>query len=302
MQSCAQNNNSNLKQAIKIDNLKKFNYEPQYRLKISSTLSYEIRVNDIPIAVRNNTGSQTIWFPINNTITKSGIQSIEINTFPTLKKKGSEFIGNNTQFELIIEQTAWDKDGSLEKPKNILSYDLPEKDFSKVSSHKDVLSFNATVPYELIGWNKGQTFQLKDSAALQKKVYEYYANLIKAYENQKGEEYVKNASKGLFNLYQASYFDQKTGTEYLKAIIDFVNEEPTKLEPIENYKLIICGGGKLIGLKRTDGYNRNEGVIRRIYNNRVEEVQIDDILLYQPEEKGDLEVIWYMNFVKPAKP
>lgn len=86
MQSCAQNNNSNQKQAIKMDNLKKFNYEPEYRLKISSNLSYEIRVNDIPIAVRNNTGSQTIWFPINNTISKSGIQSIEINTFPTLKK------------------------------------------------------------------------------------------------------------------------------------------------------------------------------------------------------------------------
>lgn len=106
----------------------------------------------------------------------------------------------------------------------------------------------------------------------------------------------------MFNLYQASYFDPKTGAEYLKAIVDFVNEEPTKLEPIENYKLIICGGGKLVGLKRIDGYNRNEGVIRRVYTNRVEEVQIDDILLYQPEEKGDLEVIWYMNFVKPAKP
>lgn len=305
MQSCAQNNKTNSKQTtIKMENLKKFDYEPQYRLKISSNLSYEVRVNDIPIAVRNNTGSQTIWFPINNTISKSGAQSIQINTFPKLEKNGlqsEKFIGDG-EIEVIVEQTAWDKTGALEKPKEVFRYELPEKDFSNVPSHKDVLTFNATVPFELISWNDGQTFDVKNSDALTKKALSFYNNLKRNYETQKGDEYTKIASKGLFNLYQASYFSKEEGADYLKSIVEFVNEEPTKLEPIENYKLVICGGGKLIGLKRIDGYNQNEGVLRRVYTDGGKQVQIDDILLYQPKGKDDLEVIWYMNFVKPAQP
>jgi len=304
MQSCAQNSNTNSKQAIKMDDLKTFENEPQYRLKISGNLSYEVRVNDIPIAVRNNTGSQTLWFPINNTIAKSGLQSLEINVFPKLEKNGAKFekfIGAG-DFELMVEQTAWSKAGGLDKPKVVLRYDLPETDFSKAESHKDILSFNATVPYKLIAWNDGKTFNLKDSEVLKKKVLSAYNDLKTDYETQKGKQFTDRASKGLFNLYQASYFTKEEGQEYVKAIVDFVNEEPTKLEPLENYKLIICGGGKLIGLKRTDGYNNNEGVLRRVYNEGGQKVQIDDILLYQPADQNELEVIFYMNVVKPAQP
>lgn len=302
---CSQNKNSNnAKHKIEMDSLKKFNYESQYRLKISSGLSYEVRINDIPIAVRNNTGFQTIWFPINNTICKTGTQSIEINVFPKLVKSGEKyenFIENNNEFELIIEQTAWDNTGTLETPKEILRYLLPNKDYSKISTHKDILSFNAEIPYQLIDWNEGKIFKEEDSIMLRAKIFNFYKDLKYLYENQKGEEYISKTSKGLFNLYQASYFDKKEAMDYVTSTKEFINEEPTKLEPLENYKLIICGEGKLIGLKRIDGYNNNEGVFRRIYNNGgMKEVQIDDILLYQPIGKDDLEIIWYMNYVKPA--
>ena len=68
------------------------------------------------------------------------------------------------------------------------------------------------------------------------------------------------------------------------------------------YKIEIFSN-KLIALKRLDTYNKNEGVLRRYYvKSNTEKVQIDDIMLYIPKGKNELEVIWYMNFIKGANP
>lgn len=67
---------------------------------------------------------------------------------------------------------------------------------------------------------------------------------------------------------------------------------------IEKYKLQISGGGKLLSLRRIDGYNTQEGIIRRAYNKGTKKmVQIDDIVFYSPT-KGKYEIFWFNNVVK----
>ena len=68
-------------------------------------------------------------------------------------------------FELVVERTAW-KDGSLEEPETIYTYRLPESNYSgqKSFAHSDI--FTAAVPYELIDWREGRTFDERDTAVL----------------------------------------------------------------------------------------------------------------------------------------
>ncbi|MDF2833790.1 MAG: hypothetical protein K0Q82_2896 [Chryseobacterium indoltheticum] len=111
---------------------------------------------------------------------------------------------------------------------------------------------------------------------------------------------------GLFNLYQSSYLDKEEVQKHINHRISFINEKPRKLSEIENYNLEIFGDGKLASLIRIDGFNKNEGVIRRYYNKGNQKmVQVDDIIFYIPKnsvKENDLQVIWHRNIVKGANP
>lgn len=99
------------------NNIKKFDYEPLYRLKISTSLNYEIRLNDLSVAKKFNENNGTIWYPINSAILKSGPQNIQIQIKPSYIDENNqrEFLNNESSFTLEVEQTSWDKDGSLEE-------------------------------------------------------------------------------------------------------------------------------------------------------------------------------------------
>ncbi|WP_123868276.1 hypothetical protein [Flavobacterium hercynium] len=286
-----------------IENLKKYDYEPIYQVKVKSNLSYTIAINGIPIL---NKYEEDLIFSgnnINNCIQKSGVQKIDIKVFPPMKEDGTfeDYIGNNS-FELTIEQTAWDRNGNLEKPKNISTYHLPKIDLSHLKNYSYTHDFEANVPYKLIDWNEGEKFDLKDSLKLKDQVFHFYEKLKYYFENKEGENYSNSLQKGLFNIYQASYYTKKQALDNYTNKIEFINNEEISLSAFENYKVQILGNNNnLISLKRIDGYNIGEGILRRYYTkNNVEKVQIDDIILYKPKGSEDFEVIWYMNQMKGA--
>ncbi|MCP2028557.1 hypothetical protein L1276_003727 [Flavobacterium sp. HSC-32F16] len=304
LQSCAQNNqNVNQNMTKLIDNLKKYDFEPIYQIKVKSNLSYTIAINGIPIL---NKYEADLFFSgnnINNCIPKSGIQKIDIKLFPPMKENGKfeDYIGNNS-FELTIEQTAWNSNGALDKVKNISTYILPKIDLSNSKSYSYSYDFEANVPYNLIDWEEGEKFNIKDSLIIKEKVIHFYEKLKYYFENKEGENYSNSLDKGLFNIYQASYYTKKDALENYNNKIKFINNEKISLSSFENYKIQILGNNNnLISLKRIDGYNTGEGVLRRNYiKNKVEKVQIDDIILYKPKGSKDFEVIWYMNYMKGA--
>ncbi|WP_409417301.1 hypothetical protein [Flavobacterium sp. PS2] len=303
LQSCAQNNqNVNQDMTKLIDNLKKYDFEPIYQIKVKSNLSYTITINGIPIL---NKYEADLFFSgnnINNCIQKSGIQKIDIKLFPPIKEDGTfeDYIGNNS-FELTIEQTAWDRNGNLEKPKSISNYQLSKIDLSNFKSYSYNYDFKADVPYELIDWNEGEKFDLKDSLKLKEKAIHFYEKLKYSFENKEGENYSNSLQKGLFNIYQANYYTKKDALDNYIKKIEFINNEEISLSSFENYKVQILGNNNLISLKRIDGYNIGEGILRRYYTkNNAEKVQIDDVILYKPKGSDDFEVIWYMNQMKGA--
>lgn len=287
-----------------VDRLKNFKDEPIYQLKIHTAYTFTVLINDIPIANKVPYLNHYTAL-INPCIPAMGEQQIEIRIYPRYADMDTQrdFMENDIDFELTIEKTAW-KDGSLEEPAVIYTYRLPEGDYSTQKSVVQSDVFTADVPYELIDWRKGKTFNEKDTTMLKAKTLQVYEALISHYENQRGEDFVNAIGKGIFNLYQASYFNKEEALDHINHSISFINKKKRDLAEISNYQLEILGNGKLLSLKRTDGINREEGVIRRYYQkNRKEKVHIYDVLLYAPPSSSkdeNLEVIWHTNLVRPS--
>ncbi len=298
-------NMSGIRQEVK--RLKNFSDEPIYQIRVNTAYSFTILINGIPIANKNVPYLRKYFAEINACIPSRGEQRIEIQIYPryTDLNTQNESLEAEIDFELTIEQTAW-KDGSLEEPETIYMYRLPEGDYSgqKAFIHSDV--FNADVPYELIDWRKGQTFGEQDTAILKKRALQIYEELTFYYENQRGADYVDAMGRGLFNLYQSSYFDEGEALDHLNHSISFINKSKRKLAELADYELQILANGKLLSLRRTDGYNRGEGVLRRYYKKGPKDmVHVYDVLLYAPRSSSEndrLEVIWHNSLVKGAIP
>lgn len=299
--SCnGQENKENIMQT----NATKQKKEPIYSMEIRTDYGYEILVNGFPIA-RNSyiTGLYTV--PLNYYLYSSGKQDIEIRIYPKINgnTEQEEKLGNG-YFNLQIDQREWTAKKVLSEPKIIFSYDFPseENTSKKIFVHK--MFFNADIPYKLTDWQSGKTFKEEDSALLMPKVLKYYEKLKYSFEHQEGEKYMQLISPGFFNGFQANYQNSEQYKEYYDHNKNFINEKERKLEPLENYKLQISGNGKLLSLRRIDGFNKGEGVLRFPYKKRGQpNTRIEDIVLYCPSsnsDDNDFQVVWYMNQNKGA--
>lgn len=303
--ACNKKENTNQNTSKMTNTIKTFENEPIYRLKIVSSISYVIKINGVTVASKNQNAGDTRWFLINNSIPTSGNQNIEITLRPSMNNEGTkhlELIKDNSMFELDVELTSW-VNGSLKEPSSVFSYKPSSSEISnkKNYSHKD--TFNANVPYQLVDWRKGKDLRKMDIDQLQNEVLNSYKKAKTFYENQKGNDYLNLIEKGIFNLAQGGYLTTSKFEALKKEEANFVNEEPTPLEPIEYYVMEISGDGKLVSLRRNDGYNSGEGVLRRrFFDQGQEKIYVDDIAFYMPEGKDSLEVVVYQNLEKSFLP
>lgn len=290
---------------IMTNTTKNFAYEPIYRLKVSSSLSYIVKINGLTVGTKNQNAGNDRWFIVNNTLPKSGDQHIEIILLPQINASGTAHMTKITDedfFELEIENTSWEN-GGMKDPKIVYSYKLPDEIAANKNIYIHNAVFNAEVPYQLEDWREGKDLNKIDSVELKNKVLDYYNQLKNYYENQQGEKFLKEIEKGIYNLAQGAYMKPDEFTKLIKEEVSFINEEPTPLENIENYKLEISGNGRIVSLKRIDGYNTGEGVLRRVFTDNGQKfVYVDDISFYIPKGKESLEVIHYQNLEKPFLP
>ncbi|WP_299242770.1 hypothetical protein [uncultured Aquimarina sp.] len=293
-----------------IDQLQKFDSEPVYHLKIKTLYGYQIFINEIPVVSKNNNTSSSIWYPINNSLLKNKNQTLSIVIYPRYISDNlqNETLENDIPFRLEIEESFW-VDDDMSEPVSTLAYELPKQnengqkiDFSELKFYKESLSFQTKIPYQISEWENSKVFKEKDSTYLTEQVLSFYTKLKRDFESQKGEDYVSSVSKGMFNLFKSNYFTKEEASKRFQNKIDFINKKKRELASIENFKLEISGGGRLLSLKRMDGFNKREGVLRRYYTkNGVKKVQIKDILIHMPKDKNQFEVLWYYNIVRSVE-
>ncbi|PQL90914.1 hypothetical protein C4S77_09610 [Apibacter adventoris] len=282
---------------------KRFEYEPQYQIKIETQFAYRIRLNDMPVNTYLGNWGGSVKLNLNTEILQSGIQNLNIEIYPEYSDINTqkEFLDPKGYFKLQITQTAWRKDGGgLEEPKTILEYELPKEDkqtgwtidYAKLKSFTDSLSFEATVPYHLQGWTNGEVFKEEDSLQLKAQVISFYKNIGEAMKNKNMEFLNKEYLKADIENAQAFYFSKEEIKNYLVDLEKSINAENFKVLPIEDCVLKYYGNHRVLSLEALKGIDRGESSLITTYTKDGAERSIyHSLLLYRPKGSSQFQII-----------
>ncbi len=286
------------KPVLDFNRLKQYDQEPIYQMEVTSeSFGYQVLVNDVTIYTHSGRYGGAITLFITAAIMQSGSQNLTVRL---LSRPGQEKLADSKDFKIDITQTSWRKGGGgMTDPLPVASYSLPDLKDGKQAQFKGneqlfshTLNFEATVPYKLTGWANSQP--LRNDARLKEELIAAYNRMIHACQKKDGAAFMATFDEADMLVYQASYLRPEEAKQKRAEWIAFVNSGEHPIAPLENYEVELAGNGRLVHLRRTDGDNRGEGVIRFPYRkmNR-DRVMIYDVYFHKPAGSDRLEAIWY---------
>lgn len=254
--------------------------QPIYELAIEAQGCYlEVYVNDVPVYFNYNIGAAVFRMPVNNFIPKSGEQKISLKM---VSVDGKPFSSNTVASITINEYPK----GEVQRRKSVFSYQTTP--FEPVNTGHFTLekSFEANIPYELIDWRQGVDLTKEDPEIIRKEIEKVYKDYTEAFKNADLSKYKKLARWRQENTFTSMYYTQNQITEVEKSYVGGIQNHKVKFFPLENYKLVFYGNGKLAGLQK-----KNEAPGIYIDNENNDDTFIEYILLYRKNKNAPLEVI-----------
>ena len=120
--------------------------------------------------------------------------------------------------------------------------------------------FDATVPYDNKGWSEGQDLTKFDKKELESAVVTFYKKMWNIYND-------KNRKEAQFPLIverereigKSKYYEKKDIEDIIQEFLLPYTNETYVMQPIENYKMVFYGDGKLTGLEQTTSDIRLRG-------------------------------------------
>jgi len=292
--------------------VKHYPSEPIYYVYVANSLCvYEILVNDLP--VHQNYKYEQLGTPIyiNWAILKSGRQKITYRIYPAPKEfnGGSDVFDAETSFRVTVCKQDLKVSGSHEELK-IEKLPVKEVKVGESESQKEIefvgkgqkyyehtFYFDATVPYEIEGWSKGQDLRKIDEDVLKQEVFKFYMSRKKAVEKKDKDALARQVFAGLKEQFVAEY----QGKAYIKDAWDeFITkyDNPTyEIQPFENYKMEFFSYGRLVCLRQisNDVRLREKSALWGKYKDEDGNARGDfhRLYLFIPEGKGleDLQMI-----------
>ncbi|MBT2622258.1 hypothetical protein [Chryseobacterium sp. ISL-6] len=287
--------------------VQKFDNEPLYQLDIQSIFNFKVMVNGVPVYSNFDKIPGMTRVNINSSILKSGKQSIEVELYPGYDNNGTQknFLENGENFILKVEKTAWNKDGSIKTPEEVLEFKNSDQniDYSKLTEYKTSVNFEASVPYTIKGWEDGQDLSKLNQKDLELKVVSFYKNMVSAFK-EKDYDYLNtiflNADS---EWYQAEYFPKDMITKFQSTkgrkgkSVSTTRANSDKYSqnvyPIENYVMKFYANNKIVRLEPKEGLNRGESLLGYddIDKNGMNRKTFIDMLLYIPKGTDSLQII-----------
>lgn len=274
----------------------RYEKEPMYYMRINKiNCLVEILVNDYPVHRDYELANYATPLEINYAILKSGEQKLKYRLYPIgdlLKEEYGEgdtvtTLTNNTSISIsIIKMDNNGKKGLEDEEVVIKHISLKDAKGNFIASGKPyyefTFSFNAKVPYINEGWSNGQDLTKLDPKLIEQKAVEFYKEYGKIHLNND-----KNA------LAKIKFGDDLYGSKSLYFTLQDVNKlwnedledlSYKNMQPLENYKLVFFGNGKIafLMLKSIAKNYRGGGALivegdRGLYMPRIQ--------LYLPENK-----------------
>ncbi len=293
-------------------NAKKLNYksEPIYVMKAQqSGCFYEIYVNDILVSklYKNVTRIGNI-VDLNDVILKSGTQKVTIKLFPPTGANGKllKKLYYGTHFELEIRKYDKKRKGNEVSVKDYFAptttgkKDGPFK-YAGTPYFEDTFTFEAEVPYSLKGWSESQDLTKLDKEVLEKEVLAFYAEYDKVIQSQNEKKWVAMVRNKEQEYFKSVAYNDKNDTNIKRRIKEYNNvfdNESIGVEPLDTYKMIFGGDGKVVTLKSINPENSGEsaysfGLKADVYGDgkRYDIQQFYYLHLHKPKGSTKLEII-----------
>ena len=237
------------------EQIKHYDYEPLYFLRVQHYGHYELLVNDVPVFKYYRDASYGSPIEINNAILKTGKQKV---TFRLFSEKGFDETD-----DFNIKVGVLDNKGRkhIEDERLVATYITKSGELPVGQNYYEGnFMFDATVPYDNKGWSEGQDLTKFDKKELESAVVTFYKKMWNIYND-------KNRKEAQFPLIverereigKSKYYEKKDIEDIIQEFLLPYTNETYVMQPIENYKMVFYGDGKLTGLEQTTSDIRLRG-------------------------------------------
>lgn len=229
------------------ENIKNFEKEPTYFTFIKNPTSYELYINDLPIEKLYEDVILSSPIRFNKAILKSGIQEFKLRIFVNESDTDGQF-----EFDVRIGYYYEDNPHDLDKYQYVSKKELKKSDFKKVGEnvYETIYEFESEVPYENEGWSNGQDLTKFDQKELEKAVLAFYQKMWNIYNDKsKIEEQFPLIFKREVESAQNRYLTKLEIQEVLDELMRPYSNPTYEMQPIDHYKIVYYGDGKMVALE-----------------------------------------------------
>ncbi|WP_294481566.1 hypothetical protein [uncultured Bacteroides sp.] len=266
----------------------RYPHQPAYYVQVNKNgCRIVVKVDDIPLGYNfAEDEGQSMLYPINDHLFSSGEHILSVEVFPlTTQQTISAGTWVNLKVILFPEKHGHEREmiAELNVPNDIGKQKLP--------AYCDSLHFKSTLPFD----HKQILHTAKDLrkvSNLEAKVLAHYNKIREMMITGQYYEYYKMRLSSTWVLTDMHYLtEEDLESTYLdpnKLFRFNCQVKNWEIAPIENYKMVICGNGKLVYLQRIDTMDE---VLRTKCDDMDENYEFTNtcfIILYMPQGSDEL--------------
>lgn len=234
--------------------VKHFPEEPIYLFTYTNASNFEVLVNDMLAHKYYGNESQSTAFDINPFL-NTGTNKVTVKTIAFDHK---DSLGNYGVFEFKTD--SYDNlapDNPAKNREGLFTYLGPRREgdfflYPEKKSFEETVSFTLPdVPYKVVGWRDSEDLTKMDKDILIKNVVTAYQDIAKAYQNKDYDRIAQFSYSKFRDQAISMYFSKQQVQEGWEELIGIAKADDLKFMPLENYKLVFYGDGKLVGLRST---------------------------------------------------
>ncbi len=209
-----------------------------YQLVVHAGTGYELFIDDVLCGFSLNEGTENSGALLNAYLLENGKHQLKIKVYP--EEKARKMSGEVVLEKVFLKE---DKKVTLRSYPFVLKDKKTDKEFSWEIDIDDL-------PYHLKGWSEGPDLRSEDQLALRKEVVDFYNHARLLYQDGGNAD-------ALVALTKKAKMEKRVYDYKIKAVEDYADQlekeaynRKTRMEPVEDYKMVIYGKGKLVALER----------------------------------------------------
>ncbi|MBP2617813.1 hypothetical protein [Chryseobacterium jejuense] len=237
--------------------IKHYDKEPLYYFRINKqNCLVRAYINDVNIYDDYELSNVITPIEISN-ILKSGPQKVTVKMYPVGDLINKDLgLENEPPATILSDKAKVDisvvmMDNKSKKgfdDEKIITTEVNPKGAAGKEFYEFSFTFNAEVPYEFEGWEKGQDLRKLNQELLRKKAVEFYQMVGKLYLNKDLNSLIKLDYVSNVRTMATAYVDKQYVLEFLEEYKNDVEKYEYKMQDIKDFDIEFMGEGKLVRL------------------------------------------------------